>query len=386
MDALFWPVMPYPMVAAKLDMNRQPHVIQSYSVPLPQPDQYRKHDMSVYSMWMHFVDFCLATSESGNVRHADSAPCFSAPDVPINSYTDEARLKFFQFLSSCNGRPVSREELIHATSVSSPAAARQFGGAANQRRHLQQQQQQPEEASNPYFSSSESPLADVMEPNMRSSFYGNGGVAPAAAPVAQRQSVSPSFPLQDRDSFSQHRFSEHTGLKVNTSAPYDPRAGRASFASQSVSPVTVAATERSPHRTAPSAVQSRVAIGGALGALGAIGVGGSNRTSPTAADSAPTSLSLLLSTVPQANLSQSMDPAKLGKMQIMSQSDPWLERDSFGLTDEERDSGSSFNSELLQDFRSLWKDTASSSSSSAAPALFNEESAAHSLGMLHDLM
>ena len=36
-DSLFWPVMPYEMVALKLDTNtQQPHVIQQYQVPFPQ--------------------------------------------------------------------------------------------------------------------------------------------------------------------------------------------------------------------------------------------------------------------------------------------------------------------------------------------------------------
>eukprot|EP00401_Gymnodinium_catenatum_P078712 CAMPEP_0117483218 /NCGR_PEP_ID=MMETSP0784-20121206/13824_1 /TAXON_ID=39447 /ORGANISM="" /LENGTH=321 /DNA_ID=CAMNT_0005277743 /DNA_START=13 /DNA_END=978 /DNA_ORIENTATION=- len=98
-DALFWPVMPYSMVSSKLDNNRQPHVIQSYSVPLPQNDQYRRHDGAVYSMWMHFVDFCQANNEMHCAPYADAAACYSAPDAPINSYTGLPRLSVFTRLS-----------------------------------------------------------------------------------------------------------------------------------------------------------------------------------------------------------------------------------------------------------------------------------------------
>ena len=57
-DSLFWPVLPPEMVNQKLDMNRQPHVIQRYNVPSPQNDQFRRHDQAVYSMWQHFVTAC----------------------------------------------------------------------------------------------------------------------------------------------------------------------------------------------------------------------------------------------------------------------------------------------------------------------------------------
>ncbi|KAJ1406631.1 hypothetical protein B484DRAFT_436673 [Ochromonadaceae sp. CCMP2298] len=101
LDSLFWPVMPYAMVAVKLDLGRQPHVIQSYSVPMPQKDQYHRHDAAVYSLWMHFVDFSLANMESTAIcaGGADHAACYSAPEVPHNSYTQEARLSVFRHLS-----------------------------------------------------------------------------------------------------------------------------------------------------------------------------------------------------------------------------------------------------------------------------------------------
>lgn len=120
-DSLFWPVMPFNMVSVKQDSNQQPHVIQSYCVPLPQYDQYHLHDTAVYSMWMHFVDFCIANSESSivTVRNADMWPCFTAPDNLINTYSNKERLKVFQVLSWCDSKDISREDLLQYSSPSS---------------------------------------------------------------------------------------------------------------------------------------------------------------------------------------------------------------------------------------------------------------------------
>jgi hypothetical protein len=120
LDSLFWPIMPYQVVASKLDTNRQPHVIQSYNVPPPQDDQFHRHDLAVYSIWMHFVDFCLANSESTNFPYPDAAPCFSAPDFPVNSYTKLPRLPVFRVLSSDKHREfieIPRDEFVQAKST-----------------------------------------------------------------------------------------------------------------------------------------------------------------------------------------------------------------------------------------------------------------------------
>lgn len=120
-DSLFWPVMPFSMVSVKQDSNQQPHVIQSYCVPLPQYDQYHLHDTAVYSMWMHFVDFCIANSESTivAVRNADMWPCFTAPDNLINTYSNKERLKVFQVLSWCDSKDISRDDLVKYSGKSS---------------------------------------------------------------------------------------------------------------------------------------------------------------------------------------------------------------------------------------------------------------------------
>jgi hypothetical protein len=105
--------MPYHLISAKLDNNRQPHVIQPYNVPIPQNDQFKRHDEAVYSMWMHFVDFCMANSESASfitaggekVARIAEAPCFNAPDIPTNPYTKGHRLPVFRALSTATSVP-----------------------------------------------------------------------------------------------------------------------------------------------------------------------------------------------------------------------------------------------------------------------------------------
>ncbi len=367
--------MPYPMVAAKLDMNRQPHVIQPYSVPLPQADQYQKHDATVYSMWMHFVDFCLATSDSNNARHADSAPCFAAPNVPINAYTGEARLKFFQFLSSCNGRAVSREELMRCTGTPVPlphGAPRQVHAAPRR---------VSEEASHPYFTSSAPPLADVQQQTMRQ-HRSLPGERDVYAPMAQQQSVL--YARNGNASNANGAFA-NPGLQVNagTQGYSDPRLNHAS--GQSVSPVsyeqrpTHANNGNTTSQQTQYPASSRIVNGGAMSGLhgpsGSLSGGTSATTSPTAKPDAPTTLSVLMNSVPQSQLS-ALNSSQLGSMQILSatQSDPWLV-DACGLTDteEDRDSGSSYNSVPVKQFRSVWNEA-------------SEDSAALSFNMLSGLI
>jgi hypothetical protein len=114
LDSMFWPIMSYNSVAVKLDNNRQPHVIQPYNVPPAQNDQFRLHDEAVYSLWMHFVDFCLATSDSAHLGYSDDAPCYAAPDLPVNSYTKLPRLPVFRVLSGANNHEIRREEIVAA--------------------------------------------------------------------------------------------------------------------------------------------------------------------------------------------------------------------------------------------------------------------------------
>ena len=382
LDALFWPVMPYPMVAAKLDMNRQPHVIQPYSVPLPQADQYQKHDATVYSMWMHFVDFCLATSDSNNARHADSAPCYAAPNVPINSYTGEARLKFFQFLSSCNGRVVSREELMRCTGTPVPLPH----GAPRQAHTVSRRVS--DEASHPYFTSSAPPLAEVQQQQVMRQHRSLPGERDGYAPAAQQQQSV--LYARSASATNPNAGFVNPGLQVNTNANAtiqsynDPRLNHAS--GQSISPVSY--EQRSPHVNYGSAsttqqallqTQSRTMNGGSTSALygpsGSLSSSTSAATSPTVKPDAPTTLSVLMNTVPQSQLS-ALNGTQLGSMQILgaAQADPWLV-DACGLTDteEDRDSGSSYNSAPLKQFRSVWNEA-------------SEDTAALSFNMLNGLI
>ena len=103
-DSLYWPAMPRSMVMQYPENEHnhhhqedaQPHTVQPYCVPVPQQDQYRLHDAAVYSMWMHFVDFCLATASPSAT--ADSAMCYAAVDVATNPYARSKRLPVFRTL------------------------------------------------------------------------------------------------------------------------------------------------------------------------------------------------------------------------------------------------------------------------------------------------
>jgi hypothetical protein len=91
---MFWPILPWKVVTSKLDHMNQPHVVQPYIVPPPSHDAYHQHDEAVYSLWMHFIDFCLATNSRND---------FSAPELSINHYTKRSRLSIFRVLSSASG-------------------------------------------------------------------------------------------------------------------------------------------------------------------------------------------------------------------------------------------------------------------------------------------
>jgi len=120
-DSLYWPAMPRSMVMQYPENEHhhhqeeaQPHTVQPYCVPVPQQDQYHLHDAAVYSMWMHFVDFCLATASPSAT--ADSAMCYAAVDVATNPYARSKRLPVFRSL--CRGShvtplPSGREDFNH---------------------------------------------------------------------------------------------------------------------------------------------------------------------------------------------------------------------------------------------------------------------------------
>ena len=66
LDAFFWPCMPGDQVAITKDENKQSSVSQPYEVPLPDSELYRRHDEAMYSIWMHFCDFCATLDDGGD--------------------------------------------------------------------------------------------------------------------------------------------------------------------------------------------------------------------------------------------------------------------------------------------------------------------------------
>jgi len=242
-----------------------------------------------------------------------------------------------------------------------------------------------DEASHPYFTSSAPPLADVQQQAMRQ-HRALPGERDVYAPMAQQQSVL--YARNGNTTNASGAFA-NPGLKVNTVANSgaqgysDPRLNHAS--GQSISPVSY--EQRSAHANNSNAASqqaqypalSRMVNGGAMSGLhgpsGFLSGGTSAATSPTAKPDAPTTLSVLMNTVPQSQLS-ALNSTQLGSMQILGapQSDPWL-GDACGLTDtdEDRDSGSSYNSVPVKQFRSVWNEV-------------SEDSAALSFNMLSGLI
>ena len=123
------------MLHHRQDFTNQPQVAQRYSVPIPEDDQYFHHDQAVYSIWMHFVTYCLETDRSNNdsfksneirahahpdylnppsaSKFADATygrikPCenslFFEETIPVNPFTNSDRLSVFKNLSA--GNPV----------------------------------------------------------------------------------------------------------------------------------------------------------------------------------------------------------------------------------------------------------------------------------------
>jgi hypothetical protein len=219
------------------------------------------------------------------------------------------------------------------------------------RRPVQQAQGYQEEV-NPYFMSSEAPLHGMYDPTSRG-VYSAERPGAAQAPAAAR----PQEPFADRyASRPASLYDAGANFGGNASFPAQPQAGadresalRARVAAPAISsPVTVA-EDRSPHH--PLSQQQ------ARGALGTIGA----KTSPAGtADATPTSLSLLMNTVPQSTLRG----AVVQKLDLnLPQPDPWGLEGYGATTDDERDSGSSLASDMPHDFQAIWRGGLSGSSS-----------------------
>lgn len=115
-DAWFWPVMPDGEL--QVDHAYQPIVNQYYVVPVPHFEQCSFHNRSVYSIWMHFVEYCIDSSARSSERtnllmihgqhqifcHPSEVADFragrrKAPSV-VNMYSGQKRLETFIHLSN----------------------------------------------------------------------------------------------------------------------------------------------------------------------------------------------------------------------------------------------------------------------------------------------
>jgi len=177
-DSLYWPAMPRSMVMQYPehgDKNRpknpyqpfeeeQPHSVQPYCVPVPQQDQYHLHDAAVYSMWMHFVDFCLANASP--CHHPDTAMCYAAVDVAVNPYTRSNRLSIFRTL--CNGQSAS------STNATGSNASNTLLTSARST-----------------MSSSPATVLSGASPQLSGLMPGSTSTAPPALPLSRRHSTSP---------------------------------------------------------------------------------------------------------------------------------------------------------------------------------------------------
>jgi hypothetical protein len=98
-DSLFWPVMPATILSQRLDGSGQPQVVQPYIVPPASSEAHRRHDDAVYSLWMHFVDYCST--------QARQKPVPDTSNQVMNPYTHRQRLPIFRALSLSNGKSIS---------------------------------------------------------------------------------------------------------------------------------------------------------------------------------------------------------------------------------------------------------------------------------------
>jgi hypothetical protein len=58
-------------VKKKLDSSKQPHVIQQYQVPAASEwssGELSLHDRAIYSMWMHFTEYCNKSQAGKSFR------------------------------------------------------------------------------------------------------------------------------------------------------------------------------------------------------------------------------------------------------------------------------------------------------------------------------
>ena len=108
LDGLFWPIMPLHLVNRYLEhKSNKPNAFQEYNVPYPQNDQYKHHDESIYSIWMHFVTFCLHLQKTSSNLQKYSFVNKVIANEPVNYFSRRKRLNVFVELS----KGVSQEVL-----------------------------------------------------------------------------------------------------------------------------------------------------------------------------------------------------------------------------------------------------------------------------------
>lgn len=99
-DAFFWP----PAEGISADSPPSSSRVE-YSIPAPRAEDdayFQAHDRGIYSLWMHFVDFCLVCQEIADdlPPGVDAARCYVARDTFLNQYTQQPRLPVFRALSA----------------------------------------------------------------------------------------------------------------------------------------------------------------------------------------------------------------------------------------------------------------------------------------------
>lgn len=79
----------------RVDASGQPIVVQCYNVPFPKYDQYHRHDSALYSLWNHFIEFCMKDAEDN--RHS-----VITNDTFMNPFIQKRRLPVFIALAHSN--------------------------------------------------------------------------------------------------------------------------------------------------------------------------------------------------------------------------------------------------------------------------------------------
>lgn len=108
--------MPIHLVYRITEHTGRPNAFQEYNVPYPQNDHYKRHDESVYSMWMHFVTFCSVLQKTGNnsVSFDSLLEQQNVGNTNMNFFTRKKRLDVFLGLSKgCPTEEAQKEASVY---------------------------------------------------------------------------------------------------------------------------------------------------------------------------------------------------------------------------------------------------------------------------------